>query len=189
MSPTGTFMQCQPRTFSWTRMLTNACAYALTSPLEQSTVQVKTIRCMYASILSFLASKHCNAKRRCCAYLGFQQPISRWSHNGCTPFHVLILNSRLTSLCVWCCGLSANMSDSSRTLPPELLPSEDLHPLPMPVINLGHLSLDSATRYRVVDDVAKACRDLGYFQVCSLRTLHNSFFCPFLVFALTFSFV
>jgi len=57
------------------------------------------------------------------------------------------------------------MSDSSRTVPPELLPSEDLHPLPMPVINLGHLSLDSATRYRVVDDVAKACRDLGYFQV------------------------
>ena len=100
MSPTGTSMQCQPRTFSWTRMLTNACAYALTSPLEQSTVQVKTIRCMYASILSFLASKHCKAKRRCCAYLGFQQPISRWSHNGCTPFHVLIQNSRLTSLCL-----------------------------------------------------------------------------------------
>ena len=175
MSPTGTSMQCQPRTFSWTRMLTNACAYALTSPLEQSTVQVKTIRCMYASILSFLRSKHCKAKRRCLTYLGFQHPISRWSHNGCIPFHVLILNSRLTSLCVWCCGLSANMSDSSRTVPPELLPSEDLHPLPMPVINLGHLSLDSANRCRVVDDIAKACRDLGYFQVCSFRTLHNFF--------------
>nr|TKW24105.1 hypothetical protein SEVIR_3G031100v2 [Setaria viridis] len=35
----------------------------------------------------------------------------------------------------------------------------------MPVINLGHLSLDSVTRSRVVNDIAKACRDLGYFQV------------------------
>ncbi|CAN6172131.1 unnamed protein product [Urochloa humidicola] len=48
----------------------------------------------------------------------------------------------------------------------EQLPSEDLHPLPpTPVINLGHLSLDSATRSRVVDDIAKTCRGLGYFHV------------------------
>ncbi|KAL6844396.1 hypothetical protein ACP4OV_026069 [Aristida adscensionis] len=58
------------------------------------------------------------------------------------------------------------MSDSSRTVPQEQLPSDDLHPAPpMPVINLGHLSLDSATRSHVVNDLAKACRDLGYFQV------------------------
>ncbi|CAL5024865.1 unnamed protein product [Urochloa decumbens] len=57
------------------------------------------------------------------------------------------------------------MSDLSRTVPQEQLPSEDLHPLPMPVINLGHLSLDSATRSRVVNDIAKACHGLGYFQV------------------------
>ncbi|XP_062227059.1 flavanone 3-dioxygenase 3-like [Phragmites australis] len=92
------------------------------------------------------------------------QPISRWSHNGCTPYHILVLNSGV-SLCLWCCGLSVNMSDLSRTVPEKQLPSEDLHPPPMPVINLGHLSLDSTTRSRVIDDIAKACRDLGYFQV------------------------
>ncbi|KAL6651585.1 hypothetical protein ACP70R_010510 [Stipagrostis hirtigluma subsp. patula] len=59
------------------------------------------------------------------------------------------------------------MSDSSRTVPQEQLPSGDLHPPPMPVINLGHLSLDPATRSRVVDDIAKACRDQGYFQTLS----------------------
>lgn len=63
------------------------------------------------------------------------------------------------------------MSDDSRTVPQEQLPSDDLHPPPMPVINLGHLNLDPATRARVVEDIAKACRHLGYFQVCSLRTL------------------
>ncbi|GJN01406.1 hypothetical protein PR202_ga18671 [Eleusine coracana subsp. coracana] len=57
------------------------------------------------------------------------------------------------------------MSASSRTVPQEQLPSEDLHPRPMPVINLGHLSLDSRTRSGVVNEIAKACRDLGYFQV------------------------
>ncbi|OEL25420.1 Protein DOWNY MILDEW RESISTANCE 6 [Dichanthelium oligosanthes] len=57
------------------------------------------------------------------------------------------------------------MSDSSRTVPQEQLPSGDLHSPPTPVINLGHLSLDSTTRSCVVNDIAKACRDLGYFQV------------------------
>ncbi|KAF8769195.1 hypothetical protein HU200_006698 [Digitaria exilis] len=57
------------------------------------------------------------------------------------------------------------MSESSRTVPQELLPPDDLHPLPLPVINLGHLSLDSAIRSGVVNDIAKACRDRGYFQV------------------------
>uniref|UniRef100_A0A453DC28 Uncharacterized protein n=1 Tax=Aegilops tauschii subsp. strangulata TaxID=200361 RepID=A0A453DC28_AEGTS len=47
----------------------------------------------------------------------------------------------------------------------------DLHPPPMPVINLGHLNLDPAIRACVVEDITKACRDLGYFQVYSLITL------------------
>ncbi|XP_044326698.1 flavanone 3-dioxygenase 3-like [Triticum aestivum] len=57
------------------------------------------------------------------------------------------------------------MSDDSRTVPQEQLPSDDLHPPPMPVINMGHLNLDPATRARVVEDITKACRDLGYFQI------------------------
>nr|AEV41047.1 putative flavonol synthase/flavanone 3-hydroxylase [Oryza minuta] len=58
------------------------------------------------------------------------------------------------------------MSDTSRSVPQEQLPSQELHPPPMPVINLGHLSLDDPTvRSQVVNDIAKACRDLGYFQV------------------------
>ncbi|TVU21826.1 hypothetical protein EJB05_31493, partial [Eragrostis curvula] len=57
------------------------------------------------------------------------------------------------------------MSDLSRTVHEKQLPSEE-QPAPTPVINLGHLSLlDSTTRSRVIDDIAKACRDLGYFQV------------------------
>uniref|UniRef100_A0A0E0G747 Fe2OG dioxygenase domain-containing protein n=1 Tax=Oryza nivara TaxID=4536 RepID=A0A0E0G747_ORYNI len=60
------------------------------------------------------------------------------------------------------------MSDTSKGIPQEQLPSQELHPPPMPVINLGHLSLDDPTvRSRVVNDIAKACRDLGYFQVIS----------------------
>ncbi|CAN6250562.1 unnamed protein product [Urochloa humidicola] len=61
------------------------------------------------------------------------------------------------------------MSDLSRTVPQKQLPSENLHPLPMPVINLGHLSLDSVTRSRVINDITKACRDLGCFQVINHR--------------------
>ncbi|XP_073365417.1 flavanone 3-dioxygenase 3-like [Aegilops tauschii subsp. strangulata] len=57
------------------------------------------------------------------------------------------------------------MSDDSRTVPQEQLPSDDLHPPPMPVINLGHLNLDPAIRACVVEDITKACRDLGYFQI------------------------
>uniref|UniRef100_A0A0D9WAW3 Fe2OG dioxygenase domain-containing protein n=1 Tax=Leersia perrieri TaxID=77586 RepID=A0A0D9WAW3_9ORYZ len=58
------------------------------------------------------------------------------------------------------------MSDTSKSVPQEQLPSQELHPPPMPVINLGHLSLDDPTaRSRVVNDIAKSCRDLGYFQV------------------------
>uniref|UniRef100_N1QTW6 Protein SRG1 n=1 Tax=Aegilops tauschii TaxID=37682 RepID=N1QTW6_AEGTA len=57
------------------------------------------------------------------------------------------------------------MSDDSRTVPQEQLPSDDLHPPPMPVINLGHLNLDPAIRACVVEDITKACRDLGYFQL------------------------
>ncbi|KAJ1273367.1 hypothetical protein BS78_06G274500 [Paspalum vaginatum] len=64
-----------------------------------------------------------------------------------------------------CCDSSANMSDLSRTVPQEQLPSQDLCLSPTPVINLGHLSLDSVTRSHVVNDITKACRDLGYFQV------------------------
>uniref|UniRef100_J3M2F3 Fe2OG dioxygenase domain-containing protein n=1 Tax=Oryza brachyantha TaxID=4533 RepID=J3M2F3_ORYBR len=58
------------------------------------------------------------------------------------------------------------MSDTTKNVPLEQLPSQELHPQPMPVINLGHLSLDNPmARSGVVDDIAKACRDLGYFQV------------------------
>ncbi|OEL23248.1 Thebaine 6-O-demethylase [Dichanthelium oligosanthes] len=60
------------------------------------------------------------------------------------------------------------MSALSRNLLPEDLPSSSeglLQPPPSPVIDLGRFGLDPATRSRVVDDVAKACRDLGYFQV------------------------
>ena len=39
-------------------------------------------------------------------------------------------------------------------------------PPALPVIDLGHLNLDSATRSTVVNEIAKACHDLGYFQVC-----------------------
>lgn len=67
--------------------------------------------------------------------------------------------------CVWLLRWST-MSDTSKGIPQEQLPSQELHPPPMPVINLGHLSLDDPTvRSRVVNDIAKACRDLGYFQV------------------------
>lgn len=62
------------------------------------------------------------------------------------------------------------MSDDTRSVPQEQLPSDELHPPPMPVINLGHLLLEAETRSRVVEDIAKACHDRGYFQVCSLRT-------------------
>ncbi|KAK1686390.1 hypothetical protein QYE76_047238 [Lolium multiflorum] len=57
------------------------------------------------------------------------------------------------------------MSDDSKSVPQEQLPSDDLHPPPMPVINLGHLILEPETRSGVVEDIAKACHDLGYFQV------------------------
>ncbi|KAG8043849.1 hypothetical protein GUJ93_ZPchr0458g22864 [Zizania palustris] len=57
------------------------------------------------------------------------------------------------------------MSDTSSNVPQQQLPSEELQSQPMPVINLGHLSLDPTSRCRVVDDIARACRDLGYFQV------------------------
>jgi isopenicillin N synthase-like dioxygenase len=45
--------------------------------------------------------------------------------------------------------------------------SQDLlHLSPTPVINLGHLSLDdSVTRSGVINQIARACHDLGYFQV------------------------
>lgn len=97
------------------------------------------------------------------------------------PFHILILNSTVRPLCLWCCDLSAKMSSSSRTVPQEQLPSADLHPRPMPVVNLGHLSLDSTARSGVINDIAKACRDLGYFQVCfSTKDRAVSFFFSFL---------
>ncbi|XP_066342880.1 flavanone 3-dioxygenase 3-like [Miscanthus floridulus] len=57
------------------------------------------------------------------------------------------------------------MSDLSRTVAQEQLVSQDLHLSPTPVINLGHLSLDSVTRSGVIDQIAKACHDLGHFQV------------------------
>ncbi|EES11613.1 protein DOWNY MILDEW RESISTANCE 6 [Sorghum bicolor] len=53
------------------------------------------------------------------------------------------------------------MSDLSMTVAQEQL----VHLSPTPVINLGHLNLDSVTRSGVIDEIAKACRDLGYFQV------------------------
>jgi hypothetical protein len=62
------------------------------------------------------------------------------------------------------------MSDDSKSAPQEQLPSDDLHPPPMPVINLDHLILESKTRSGVLEDIAKACHDLGYFQVCSSTT-------------------
>ena len=80
------------------------------------------------------------------------------------------------------------MSDDSRTVPQEQLPSDDLHPPPMPVINVGHLNLDPATRARMVEDITKACRDLGYFQVYSLRALPHLPVFFFSAFALAFIF-
>jgi hypothetical protein len=65
------------------------------------------------------------------------------------------------------------MSDLSRTVPQEQLVSQDLqHLSPTPVINLGHLSLDdSVTRSGVINQIARACHDLGYFQVrCLIKT-------------------
>jgi hypothetical protein len=57
----------------------------------------------------------------------------------------------------------------------------------MPVINLGHLSLDSATRSSVVNEIAKACRDVGYFQVCFLMAV-LPFFGPFFRFSFPWPF-
>ncbi|XBI59058.1 hypothetical protein VPH35_040194 [Triticum aestivum] len=59
------------------------------------------------------------------------------------------------------------MSCDSRSTPQEQLRSDKVHPPvpPMPVINLGHLTLEPETRSRVVEDIANACHDLGYFQV------------------------
>jgi len=42
---------------------------------------------------------------------------------------------------------------------------------PLPVINLGRLSKDPATRALAIQDIARACREQGCFQVsvcCSL---------------------
>ncbi|KAF7011417.1 hypothetical protein CFC21_025730 [Triticum aestivum] len=59
------------------------------------------------------------------------------------------------------------MSCDSRSTPQEQLRSDKLHPPapPMPVINLGHLTIEPEARSRVVEDIARACHDLGYFQV------------------------
>lgn len=93
-------------------------------------------------------------------------PIRRDAATALTLRTVLILHNQLAYLsCVWLLRWST-MSDTSKGIPQEQLPSQELHPPPMPVINLGHLSLDDPTvRSRVVNDIAKACRDLGYFQV------------------------
>lgn len=53
------------------------------------------------------------------------------------------------------------MSGDSRGVAQDQLSSDDS----MPVINLGDLILEPETRSRVVEDIAKACHDLGYFQV------------------------
>lgn len=79
------------------------------------------------------------------------------------------------------------MSDLSRTVAQEQLVSQDLHLSPTLVINLGHLSLDSETRSDVIDQITKACHDLGYFQVCCLRTLcYSSFPFHFVLSSLSF---
>ncbi|KAG1359271.1 putative 2-oxoglutarate-dependent dioxygenase0 [Cocos nucifera] len=38
-------------------------------------------------------------------------------------------------------------------------------PEPLPVVDLRHLIQNSAGRYRVIEDIGKACRELGCFQV------------------------
>ncbi|TVU21824.1 hypothetical protein EJB05_31491, partial [Eragrostis curvula] len=57
------------------------------------------------------------------------------------------------------------MSASSTAVSRENNPLEEIHPPPMPVINLGHISSDPSKRACLIDDIGKACRDLGYFQV------------------------
>ena len=64
--------------------------------------------------------------------------------------------------------------------------SQDLHLSPTPVINLGHLSLDSVTRSGVIDQIAKACHDLERFQVCCLGTHWYSSFLSILSFPSSF---
>lgn len=51
---------------------------------------------------------------------------------------------------------------------------------PLPVINLGRLSKDPATRALVIQDIARACREQGCFQVSvyaclSLHILEHMF--------------
>ncbi|KAF0890994.1 hypothetical protein E2562_005103 [Oryza meyeriana var. granulata] len=102
----------------------------------------------------------------------FRLPISRDAATALALRTVLILNNQLAHLRFVWLGRST-MSDTSKSvppeqLPPEQLPLEELHQQPMPVINLGHLSLDDPmVRSWVVDDIAKACRYLGYFQLTS----------------------
>jgi hypothetical protein len=144
-----------------------------------STVQVKVIRCR---LLYSRWRKHCKARRRLLTYLGRSTTAyKKTDPQSLYPILILVLNST-SSTSHWWRGLSANMSASSRTVPQEQLPSQDLHPRPMPVINLGHLSLDSATRSSVVNEITKACRDVGYFQVCFLMTV-LPFFGPFFRFS------
>ena len=82
-------MQCQPRTVSWTGILTNECMDVMCICLDvsfgASAVQVKTIRCMFTFVLSFLSRKHCK-KQKSCTSDEFQDPISRLSHNGPSVF-------------------------------------------------------------------------------------------------------
>jgi hypothetical protein len=42
---------------------------------------------------------------------------------------------------------------------------------PLPVINLARLSNDPATRVLAIQDIARACREQGCFQVCCAHCL------------------
>ena len=64
------------------------------------------------------------------------------------------------------CFLPASMaSQVQRMLPSSSSSSSSLRPLP--VINLAKLSKDPATRALAIQDIARACREQGCFQVSS----------------------
>lgn len=56
---------------------------------------------------------------------------------------------------------SLYMASQHKGVPPPLPPP----PRPLPVINLGRLTMDSASRALAVRDIVLACRERGCFEV------------------------
>ena len=59
------------------------------------------------------------------------------------------------------CFLPASMASQVQ----RMLPSSSSSPRPLPVINLARLGKDPATRTLAIQDIARACREQGCFQV------------------------